>query len=46
MLLTAEGAVLLLIDLQEKLMPVIYDGEVVLARAVRMAGAARVLDVP
>ena len=46
MLLTAEGAVLLLIDLQERLMPAIYDGEVVVARAVRLAEAARLLEVP
>jgi nicotinamidase-related amidase len=45
-LLTAEGAVLLLVDLQERLMPAIYDGEVVVARAVRLAEAARLLDVP
>ena len=46
MLLTAEGSVLLLIDLQQRLMPAIYDGETVLARAVRLAEAARLLDVP
>ena len=46
MLLTAEGAVLLLIDLQERLMPAIYDGEVVGARAARLAEAARLLEVP
>ena len=46
MLLTAEGAVLLLIDLQQRLMPVIHDHETVLARAVRLAAAARRLDVP
>jgi nicotinamidase-related amidase len=45
-LLTAEGAVLLLIDLQQRLMPVIHDHETVLARAVRLATAARRLDVP
>jgi nicotinamidase-related amidase len=45
-LLNAEGAVLLLIDLQERLMPVIFDGETVVARAVRLAEAARLLDVP
>jgi nicotinamidase-related amidase len=45
-LLTAEGAVLLLIDLQERLMPAICDGEVVVARAVRLAEAARLLAVP
>jgi nicotinamidase-related amidase len=45
-LLTAESAVVLLIDLQERLMPAIYDGDVVVARAVRLAEAARLLDVP
>jgi len=45
-LLTAEGAVLLLIDLQERLMPAIYDGDAVVSRAVRLAEAARLLDVP
>jgi nicotinamidase-related amidase len=45
-LLTAESTTLLLIDLQERLMPAIYDGEVVVARAVRLAEAARLLDVP
>ncbi len=44
--MTAEGAVLLLIDLQERLMPVIHDGEAVLARAVRLAEAAQLLSVP
>jgi hypothetical protein len=33
MLLTTERAVLLLTDLQDRLMPAIYDGEVVVARA-------------
>ena len=37
---------LLLIDLQERLMPAIRDGDVVVARAVRLAEAARLLDVP
>lgn len=46
MLLTAEGAALLLIDLQQRLMPVIHDNEAVVARAVRLAEAARLLDVP
>jgi nicotinamidase-related amidase len=45
-LLTAEGGVLLLIDLQERLMPAIDDHETVLARALRLAEAARLLDVP
>lgn len=46
MLLNAEGAVLLLIDLQERLVPAIHDNETVVARAVRLAEAARLLDVP
>jgi nicotinamidase-related amidase len=46
MLLAAEGAVLLLIDLQERLMPVIHDHEAVVARAVRLAEAATLLGVP
>jgi nicotinamidase-related amidase len=46
MVMTAEGAVLLLIDLQERLMPVIHDHETVVARAVRLAEAAQLLDVP
>jgi nicotinamidase-related amidase len=45
-LLNADGAVLLLIDLQERLMPVIHDREAVVARAVRLAEAAQLLDVP
>jgi nicotinamidase-related amidase len=45
-LLTAEGAVLLLIDLQQRLVPVIHDNETVVARAVRLAEAARLLDIP
>jgi len=46
MVMTAEGAVLLLIDLQERLMPVIHDHEAVVARTVRLAEAAQLLDVP
>jgi nicotinamidase-related amidase len=46
MVLTADGAVLLLIDLQERLMPVIADHETVVARAVRLAEAATLLGVP
>jgi nicotinamidase-related amidase len=46
MVLTADGAVLLLIDLQERLMPVIADHETIVARAVRLAEAATLLDVP
>ncbi len=46
MLLAAERSVLLLVDFQRRLMPVIHDGEAVLSRAVRLAEAARLLDVP
>ncbi len=46
MVLSPDGAVLLLIDLQERLMPVIADHEVVLSRAIRLAEAATLLDVP
>jgi nicotinamidase-related amidase len=45
-LLSAEGSVVLLIDLQERLLPAIYDGDTVVARSVRLAQAARLLDVP
>ena len=37
---------LVLIDLQQRLMPVIADHDTVVARAVRLAEAARLLDVP
>lgn len=46
MLLSADGAVLLLIDLQQRLMPAIHDNEAVVARSVRLAEAARLLDIP
>lgn len=46
MLLSAKSGVLLLIDFQQRLMPAIDDGETVVARAVRLAEAARLLDVP
>jgi len=45
-LLTAESAVLVIIDMQERLMPAIHDGDTVVARAVRLAEASRLLDVP
>lgn len=46
MLLTAEGSALLLVDLQQRLVPAIHDGGAVLANAVRLAQAAALLDVP
>ncbi|CAJ50403.1 isochorismatase family protein [Bordetella avium] len=42
----ADQSILLIIDLQERLMPVIDKGEQVLATADRLARAARLLDVP
>lgn len=45
-LLTAEGSVLLLIDLQERLMPAIHEADVVVANAARLGEAAQLLDVP
>ena len=46
MLITAAGSVLLLVDLQQRLLPAIDDGDAVLAAAVRLATAAQLLDVP
>ncbi len=46
MLLTAKSAALLLIDLQERLVPAIADGEAVVGQARRLAEAAALLDVP
>jgi nicotinamidase-related amidase len=46
MLLSAERSVLLLIDLQQRLMPAIHDGDRVVSRAARLAEAAQLLDVP
>ena len=46
MLLSAERSVLLLIDLQQRLMPVIHDAGSVTARAARLAEAAQLLEVP
>jgi nicotinamidase-related amidase len=45
-LLTTAGAVLLLVDFQQRLVPVIHDGAAVVARAGRLAEAARLLEVP
>src|SRR5258708_37890934 len=41
----AQGA-LLIIDVQEKLMPLIPDREMVVANAVRLVRAAKLLDIP
>jgi nicotinamidase-related amidase len=46
MTLAAAACTLLLIDLQQRLMPSIAGGEAVVANAKRLAEAARLLDVP
>ena len=46
MLLDVSDSQLVLVDFQAKLMPAIADGEAVLANAVRLAKAARVMGVP
>lgn len=44
--LRAERSVLVLVDYQARLLPAIHQGEQVLAEALRLAEAARLLDVP
>ncbi|WP_232021666.1 MULTISPECIES: isochorismatase family protein [Pseudonocardia] len=44
--MTADAAVLLLVDLQERLAPVIHQGDRVIDRTVRLAEAATLLGVP
>lgn len=46
MLMNAEQSVLVLIDIQEKLMPAIHQGEAVTQSCVTLANIARLLDVP
>lgn len=46
MLVPAAGSVLLLVDLQQRLMPAISGGDAVVANADRLARAAEMLDVP
>ena len=46
MLLTTQGAALLLVDLQQRLVPAVHDGESMVAGAARRAEAAQRLDVP
>lgn len=45
-LLTRQDSRLLTIDLQERLMPVINEGDSVIARTVTLVTAARLLDIP
>lgn len=44
--MTADASVLVLVDYQARLMPAIHDAETVTARAVRLAAAAHLLDIP
>lgn len=46
MLLDAADSQLVLVDYQERLMPAIFDGPAVLANARRLAGIARMFDIP
>ncbi|MGO4327371.1 isochorismatase family protein [Cupriavidus sp. 2TAF22] len=46
MLLNAEGSVLVLVDLQARLMPAIHQAERVVRESVRLASIARILGVP
>lgn len=46
MVLSADRAVLLLVDLQERLVPAMHDADTVVGRAVRLAEAAQALGVP
>ena len=46
MLLDADESQLVLVDYQEKLMPAIFESQAVLANAMRLAQAARLLHVP
>lgn len=46
MLIEAQLSTLVIVDLQGRLMPVIHDGERVLAQTIRLARIARLLEVP
>ncbi|MBB5393340.1 MULTISPECIES: isochorismatase family protein [unclassified Herbaspirillum] len=46
MLIDASQSVLLVVDLQQKLLPAIHDNQAILAQAVRMATIAGLLGVP
>ena len=46
MLLDADDSQLVLVDYQARLMPVIFENELVVANAVRLARMARLLEVP
>ena len=46
MLLDADDSQLVLVDYQIRLMPVIFESDLVVANAVRLARMARIMDVP
>ena len=46
MLLDADDSQLVLVDYQTRLMPVIFENELVVANAVRLARMARIMEVP
>ena len=46
MLLDADDSQLVLVDYQTRLMPVIFENEIVIANAVRLARMARLMEVP
>jgi nicotinamidase-related amidase len=46
MLITAANSILVLVDLQQKLLPVIWRADAVLGQCLRLAHAARLLGVP
>ena len=46
MLLDADDSQLVLVDYQTRLMPVIFENEIVIANALRLARMARLMDVP
>lgn len=46
MLLDAADSQLVLVDYQSRLMPAIHEGEACLANALRLAQAAKLLEVP
>ena len=46
MLLAADDSQLVLVDYQTRLMPVIFENELVVANAVRLARMARIMEVP
>ena len=46
MLISAEGAAVLLVDVQERLVPALDNGKEMVANAARLGAAAALFDVP